>query len=166
MCKDATLQRGYQFIRDRKIGCAPTISTLGKSGHRAPHWSLILCAAGFLVQSLELFHLSLKSGQTADNRFSCCRTSPTTDCISSPPWTLFAKNLNRSAVRRNCFSQLRVKPDPLDILGCGPASFALPASCDFSALFVLSTTGAFSSKATRGLFSIGSCCLPGVENQR
>src|SRR5262249_10835235 len=115
---------------------------------------------------LELFHLSLKSGQTADNRFSCCRTSPTTDCISSPPWTLFAKNLNRSAVRRNCFSQLGVKPDPLDLLGCGPASFALPASFAFSALFALSTTGAFSSKATRGLFSIGSCCLPGVENQR
>ena len=41
--------------------------------------------------------------------------SPTTDCISSPAWILFAKNLNKSAVRRNSFSQSGVKPRlPLD----------------------------------------------------
>jgi hypothetical protein len=84
------------------------------------------------------------SGQTADNLFSCCLTSTTTDCISSPPWTLFAKNLNKSALRRNSFSQFGVKPGlPLDSLGCGPASFALPASFVFPALFALWTTGAF-----------------------
>jgi hypothetical protein len=58
------------------------------------------------------------SGQAADNLFSCCLTSTTTDCISSPPWTLFAKNLNKSAVRRNSFSQFGVKPGlPFGLIG-------------------------------------------------
>ena len=77
--------------------------------------------------------------------------SATTDCVSSPVWILFAKNLSKSAVRRNSFSQSGVKVGlPMDPTACGPASAGL------------STTGAlrslaFSPMATGFICSLGIC---------
>ena len=44
--------------------------------------------------------------------------SATTNSVSSPASILFAKNLNKSAVRRNSFSQFGVKPRlPPELIG-------------------------------------------------
>ena len=84
-------------------------------------------------------HVWSNYSQTADIFFSCCLMSATTDCVSSPDWILFAKNLNKSAVRRNSFSQsTRLPVDPT-----GPASSALSRGT-LSSL----ATGALSSIAT------------------
>jgi hypothetical protein len=68
--------------------------------------------------------------------------SATTDFVSSPVWILFAKNRNKSAVRRNSFSQSGVKPR-LPMAVCGPALTALSTA----ALCSLAT-GALSSIVT------------------
>ena len=81
--------------------------------------------------------------------------SATTDCVSSPIWILFAKNLNRSAVRRNSFSQSGVKTRlRLDPAACGPASPAL-STAGLSSL----ATGALSSIATGFASSRSHICL-------
>ena len=81
--------------------------------------------------------------------------SATTDCVSSPISILFAKNLNRSAVRRNSFSQSGVKTRlRLDPSACGPASPAL-STAGLSSL----ATGALSSIATGFASSRSHICL-------
>ena len=80
--------------------------------------------------------------------------SATTDCVSSPVWILFAKNLNKSAVRRNSFSQFGVKPGvPMDPTHCGPGSAGLSTTGALGSLAL----GAFSSIGAGFICSLGTC---------
>ncbi len=104
---------------------------------------------------MNVFHAHCQSWQTSDIRFSCCLISATTDFISSPIWILFAKNLNKSAVRRNSFSQIGVKSRPPLNSSAGGRRGVWPSASEDLAVevpftFSLSSvaTGAFSSIAT------------------
>ena len=83
--------------------------------------------------------------------------SATIDCVSSPIWILFEKNLNNSAVRRNSFSQSGVKlPLPTDGTPCGPPSSGLST---MGALSSCTATGALSSVVTDFVSVRGACVM-------
>jgi hypothetical protein len=99
--------------------------------------------------------LHCQSWQMFDILFSCCLISATTDSLSSPIWILFAKNLIKSAVRRNSFSQIGVKSRPPLDSSVGGRRGVWPSALEAIAVevpftFSLSSvaTGAFSSAAT------------------
>jgi hypothetical protein len=116
---------------------------LAKSGNGARHRSFQFTVTLFGQSPASSSSRSpgAQSGQTSDILFSCRLISATTDCVSSPAWILFAKNLIKSAVRRNSCSQFGVKLRlPLDSSACGRASTT----------GALSTRGALASIATGG----------------